>query len=74
LTVLGLILIETTNQAMNYRAIVTSDRTEDRTADSLQKACELAAMLSDEFGWVDVTRNVCGPEPILATYNNGHAA
>ena len=57
---------------MNYRAIVTSDRTEDMTADSLQKACELAVMLSGEFGWVDVCRNQCGPEPILATYNNGH--
>ena len=59
---------------MNYRAIVTSDRSEDLTADSLQKACELAAMLSEDFGWVDVRRNVCGPESILATYNNGRAA
>ena len=58
---------------MLYRALVNSDRSEDLTADSLQKACELAAMLSEDFGWVDVRRNVCGPEPILATYNNGRA-
>ena len=58
---------------MNFRALVLSDRTEDLTADTLSRACELAAMLSEEFGTVDVRRNICGPEPILATYCNGCA-
>ena len=58
---------------MTFRALVPSDRTEDLTADTLPRACELAAMLSEEFGTVDVRRNVCGPEPILATYCNGRA-
>lgn len=56
---------------MNYRAVVTSDRTEDVVTDSFEKACDLALMLSDEFGVVDVRRNLCGPEPILASFNYG---
>ena len=59
---------------MNYRAIVNSDRTEDLVADSFEKACDLALMLSEDFGYVDVKRNLCGPEPILATFNYGKAA
>lgn len=58
---------------MLYRAVVLSDRSEDQTAPTLGRACELAAMLSEDFGAVDVRRNVCGPEPVLACYVNGRA-
>ena len=61
------------DSAVTFRALVLSDRSEDMTADSLGKACEIAAMLSEDFGQVDVRRNLCGPEPILATYYNGRA-
>ena len=55
---------------MNFRAYVNSDRTEDRVSDCYDQACEYAADMSEEFGWVDVMENVCGGR-ILATYCNG---
>ena len=58
---------------MFFTAKPTSEPWESMRAESLQKACELAAMLSEDFGTVDVTRDVCGPKPILATYCNGRA-
>ncbi len=59
---------------MNFRAVVSSDRTEDRVATTLQEAYDLALMLSEEFGYVDVVPNQCGPNPIIATFNNGRIA
>ncbi len=59
---------------MNFRAVVLSDRTEDLTSDSFQEIHEKAAMLSEDFGWVDVRENVMGPKPIIATYFNGRRA
>lgn len=59
---------------MNYRVIVHSDRTEDRVTDCFYEACDLAQMISDDFGYVDVQRNLCGPEPTLATYIYGRPA
>ena len=43
-----------------YRALV--DHVRPSEADSLQKACDLAAMLSEDFGSADVRRNVCGDD------------
>ena len=48
-----------TKGAMNYRAYVNSDRTEDRVASTYEQAADFAADLSEEFGWVDVMENVC---------------
>ena len=56
---------------MRYRALVQSDRTEDVTCESFTAACEAALDLSVEFGYVDVRRNICGPEPVMATFYNG---
>ena len=58
---------------MNYRAQVLSDRTEDMVCDSFRAACDAAAMLSEEFGYVDVRPNYCS-SPISCTYNNGRLA
>ena len=59
-----------TKGAMNYRAYVNSDRTEDRVSTTYEQASDFAADLSEEFGWVDVMENVCGGR-VLATYCNG---
>ena len=58
---------------MNYRAVVTSDRTEDMVLDTFEAACDAALMLSEEFGWVDVRPNYCS-SPISCSYYNGYAA
>ena len=58
---------------MNYRAVVTSDRTEDMVLDTFEAACDAALMLSEEFGWVDVRPNYCS-SPISCTFNNGRPA
>jgi len=59
---------------MNYRVIVPSDRSEDCTTDCLDTAWLWCLDLSEEFGYAEVKRNQCGPEPILGSYTNGYAA
>ena len=57
---------------MTYTAKVLSDANESINAETIRGACALAAMLSEEFGWVDVVPSTCGPHPVIATFNNGH--
>jgi len=56
---------------MNYRVVVPSDRTEDCVTDDLDRAYLWCLDLSEEFGYAEIRRNLCGPEPIIASYTNG---
>ena len=56
---------------MNYRVIVSSARYEDGITTTFDAALVLASIFSEEFGSAEVTENLCGPKPVLATYTNG---
>ena len=58
---------------MRYRIIVPSDRYADETTDSLSRAYDLCSMLSEEFGYAEIKRNLCGPEPTLYSFQDGTA-
>ena len=58
---------------MLYRVVVPSDRSEDCTTNSLDQAWLWCIDLSEEFGYAEVKRNLCGPEPIIGSYTNGSA-
>ena len=58
---------------MRYRIIVPSDRYADDTSDSLSKAYNICAELSIEFGYAEIKRNLCGPEPTLYSFQDGKA-
>ena len=57
---------------MIYRVTVPSDRTEDRTTENRQQAYGWCLDLSVEFGYAEVSENICGPKPILCSYTNGN--
>lgn len=56
---------------MAFRVIVPSARYEDVTTDDLDQAYKICMDLSIEFGYAEIKRNLCGPEPIIGSYTNG---
>jgi hypothetical protein len=56
---------------MAFRVIVPSARYEDVTTDDLDQAYRICMDLSIEFGYAEIKRNLCGPEPIIGSYTNG---
>jgi|TARA_B100000497_G_C7648164_1_gene389818 hypothetical protein len=56
---------------MEFRIIVPSARYEDVTTNDLDQAWRICCDLSEEFGYAEVKRNLCGPEPIIGSFTNG---
>jgi len=53
---------------MLYRVIIPSARYEDQTTNDPDQAREWCYDLAQEFGYAEVRRNLCGPEPIIESY------
>lgn len=56
---------------MAFRIVVPSARYEDVTTNNLDQARRICMDLSIEFGYAEIKRNLCGPEPIIGSYTNG---
>lgn len=54
---------------MLYRVIIPSARYEDLTTNDPDQAREWCYDMAQEFGYAEVRRNLCGPEPILESYS-----
>jgi len=63
------ILYSYQRKPMLYRVIVPSARYEDQTTNDPDQAREWCYDMAQEFGYAEVRRNLCGPEPIIESYS-----
>ena len=58
----------TRGHLMIYRVIIPSARYEDQTTNDLDQARDWCYDMAQEFGYAEIRRNLCGPEPIIESY------